>query len=276
MIEIGKYNKMRVVKEVDFGVYLDGENYGEILLPKRYVPEHCQIDDFVDVFLHLDSEDWLIATTENPFAVAGEFASLKVVAVNRVGAFLDWGLTKDLLVPFREQKHRMRENRSYIVHVYFDKKSERLCASSKLDKFLNEDITVKAGDEVDLLIVEETDLGFKAIINNQHWGLIFHNEVFQPIKTGDKVKGFIKKVREDKRIDLSLQKPGYAKVGGLAETVLNKIKEQGGFLAMNSKTSPDEIYDTFKVSKKNFKMALSNLYKQRLITIEDDGVRLVD
>lgn len=276
MIEIGKYNKMRVVKEVDFGVYLDGENYGEILLPKRYVPEHCQVDDFVDVFLHLDSEDWLIATTEKPYAVAGEFAYLKTIAVNRVGAFLDWGLTKDLLVPFREQKHRMRENRSYIVHVYFDRKSERLCASSKLDKFLSEDITVQAGDEVDLLIVEETDLGFKAIINNLHWGLIFHSEIFQPLKIGDKVKGFIKKVREDKRIDLSLQKSGYAKVGGLAEVVLNKIKEQGGFLAMNSKTSPDEIYETFKVSKKNFKMALSNLYKERIITIEDDGVRLVD
>lgn len=277
MIEVGKTNNMRVVKEVDFGVYLDGENYGEILLPKRYVPEGCQVDDVIEVFLYLDSEDWLIATTETPHAMVGQFAYLKAIAVNRVGAFLDWGLMKDLMVPYREQRQKMVEGQYYLVYVYYDRKSERICASSKLDKFMSDQpIYLKAGDEVDLIIADQTDLGYKAIVNDDFWGLLFKNEVFQPIKKGQKIKGYVKRVRNDERIDLCLQKPGYAKIGGLAGEVLEYVKQKGGFVPLSAKSSPEEIYNIFKTSKKNFKMAIGNLYKQRLITIEDDGIRVVN
>lgn len=275
MAEIGLINKLEVVKTVDFGVYLDGGPQGEILLPKRYVPEECQPGDEVDVFIYLDSEDRLVATTETPKAMVGEFAMLRVVSTTPIGAFMDWGLQKDLLVPFREQQFPMEEGRNYLVFVYLDHETQRIVGSSKLDKFIdNLPVDYEPGEEVDLIIASKTDLGYKAIIDNSHWGLIFKNEVFQPLKQGDKLKGYIKNIRPDEKIDLILQQPGYEKIDSIAQGVLDKLKEAGNFLPANDKTSPDEISKMFGISKKNFKKAIGSLYKQRLIIIEDEGIRL--
>lgn len=275
MAEIGLINKLEVVKTVDFGVYLDGGPQGEILLPKRYVPEDCQPGDEVDVFIYLDSEDRLVATNETPKAMVGEFAMLRVVSTTPIGAFMDWGLQKDLLVPFREQQFPMEEGRNYLVFVYLDHETQRIVGSSKLDKFVdNLPVDYEVGEEVDLIIAGKTDLGYKAIIDNSHWGLIFKNEVFQPLKQGDQLKGYIKNIRPDEKIDLVLQKPGYEKIDDIAQGVLDKLKEAGNFLPANDKTSPDEISRMFGISKKNFKKAIGSLYKQRLITINDDGIRL--
>ncbi|MDO8282017.1 MAG: S1-like domain-containing RNA-binding protein [Thermodesulfovibrionia bacterium] len=277
MAEIGRLNELRVVKEVGFGLYLDGGELGEILLPLRYVPEDCKVDDMLEVFIYLDSEDRIIATTEKPFAMVNDFALLKVVAVNSAGAFLDWGLPKDLLVPYSEQRPVMKEGESYVVRIYLDLNSNRLAASSKLDKFLNnEPGDLKPGQEVDLLICEQTDLGWKAIINNSYWGVLYDNEIFQPLNKGQKIKGFIKKIRDDKKIDLCLQKPGYEKVDDISETIITALKEQGGFIPVTDKSSPEIIYKLFGISKKTYKKAIGAIYKKKLITIENDGIKLVN
>lgn len=276
MAAIGVLNELEVVKTVDFGVYLDGGPHGEILMPKRYVPENCQVGDQVEVFIYLDSEDRLVAVTDKPLVMAGEFAMLKVLSVTPIGAFLDWGLPKDLLVPFREQQFPMEEGRSYLVFVYVDDETHRIVGSSKLDKFVdNVPVDYDAGEEVDLIIAGKTDLGYKAIIDNSHWGLIFKNEVFQPLKIGDRMKGYIKQVRPDEKIDLVLQKPGYEKIDSMSQAVLDKLKASGNYLPVNDKTDPDEISRIFGISKKNFKKAIGALYKQRLISIEENGIRAV-
>jgi predicted RNA-binding protein (virulence factor B family) len=272
---IGKYNTLRVIKEVDFGVYLDGETEGEILMPVRYVPVKCQAGDFVDVFLYLDSEDRPIATTEKPFAQVGEFAMLRVQSVNKIGTFLDWGIMKDLLVPFREQKVTMTEGRSYLVYIYVDEETHRIVASAKLNKFLDKslpDYTV--GQEVDLVIESETDLGYKAIVNNLHWGILYENEVFEQLAKGLKIKGYIKKIRPDNKIDLSLHPLGYEKVDPLTQMILDEMKKMGGFIAVSDKSDAEEVYRVFGISKKSFKQAIGALYKKRLITITPDGIRL--
>ncbi len=275
MVEIGKTNTLRVVKEVDFGVYLDGEEFGEILLPTRYVPEGTSPEDEVEVFLYFDSDDRLIATTDIPYAQIDQFASLKVVATTKVGAFLDWGLMKDLLVPFREQKVRMVEGVYYIVYVYLDPISNRIVASSKVDKFIAEEkAEYEVGEEVDLLVYDRTDIGFKAIINGADQGIIFENEVFRKLKTGEALKGYIKQIREDGKIDLSLQKQGMDQVDDFAQVLLNELVECGGFLGLTDKSSPEEIYKYFGVSKKNFKRAVGTLYKKKRIVLSEDGIRL--
>lgn len=275
MVEIGKYNTLTVVKIVDFGVYLDGEERGEILMPKEYVPANCFPDDEVRVFVYFDSEDRIVATTEVPYVKVGEFAFLKVVAVSHVGAFLDWGLRKDLLVPFREQRDPMVEGKSYLVYAYADKASDRIVASTKVDKYLDQVFPeYEVNEEVDILIARKTDLGYAVIINNMHWGLIYDNEVFQIIKIGQKMKGYIKAIREDEKIDVSLQAPGYAKIEGLAGVILEKIKDYDGILDLSDKSDPEEIYRVFGCSKKNYKKALGTLFKQGLIEINDTEVRL--
>ena len=275
MAEIGVFNNLRVIKEVDFGVYLDGGEHEEILLPRRYVPENCNVDDNIRVFIYLDSEDRFIATTETPYAVVGDFALLKVVAVESVGAFLDWGLLKDLLVPFGEQSPTMEIGKSYIVRIYVDKQSNRIAATTRLDRYLDNDPgNFHAGQEVELLICNQTDIGYKAIINGTHWGVLYSNEVFQPLKSGHKAKGYIKKVREDNKIDLSLHKPGYERVDDITDTILNVLKEQGGFISVTDKSSPETINKLFGVSKKTYKKAIGAIYRKRLITIESDGIRL--
>ncbi|MCX6181042.1 MAG: S1-like domain-containing RNA-binding protein [Bacteroidetes bacterium] len=276
MISIGKYNTMKVVKLVDFGVYLDGDDRGEILMPKRYVPKGTKPGDEVTAFVYMDSNDRIIATTEKPRGQVGEFACLKAVAVNQVGAFLDWGLMKDILVPFREQKLDMEEGRWYVVFIYLDEKSGRIAATAKLDKYLdNYALDVAEGDEVDLLIVNKTDLGFKAIVNSKFWGVIYENEIFRPMQTGDKLKGYIKKIRPDEKLDISLSKTGFAKIESLEDRILEKLKETGGLLRITDKSTPESIYMLFGESKKTFKRAVGVLYKKRLVTIEEEGIRLV-
>ncbi len=277
MAEIGKYNILKVVKDLDFGLYLDGgEELGEILLPRRYVPVNCTVDDELEVFIYLDSEDRLIATTEMPDAIVGEFACLTAVEVGKVGAFLDWGLPKDLLVPFREQKVDIEKGKNYVVYVYLDDESRRIAATSKIEKYLdNLPPEYEEGQEVDLMIYGESDLGYKAIVNNTHTGILYANEVFRKLNRGEKVKGYIKKVREDDKIDLMLDKPGYKKVDSIAQSILDKLNDLNGFLDLTDKSPADEISRRLGISKKNFKKAVGSLYKQRMITIEDKGIRLV-
>jgi len=276
MVEIGRHNRLVIAREVDFGVYFHDEKLGDILLPKRYLPEEWAVGDELDVFIYLDSEDRLIATTERPFAEVDEFATLEVVATTPVGAFLNWGLMKDLLVPFREQKTSMKVGEKYLVYVYLDPETNRIVASSKIDKFVdNLPVDYEAGEEVDLIIVEQTDLGYRAIIDNSHFGMLYKNEVFQTLETGQKLKGYIAKIREDEKIDLELQKPGYEKTEGMAQEILEKLKAANGFLPVCDKSDPETIYREFQISKKNFKKAIGTLYKNRLITIEENGIRLI-
>ncbi|MCP4268889.1 MAG: GntR family transcriptional regulator, partial [Candidatus Brocadiaceae bacterium] len=259
----------------DFGIYLDGGEHGEILLPSRYVPENCKVDEILKVFIYLDSEDRFIATTEKPYAMVGDFVLLKVVSVSSVGVFLDWGLPKDLMVPFREQSPNMEEDKSYMVRIYVDKKSNRIAATTRLDRYLdNEPACFQVGEEVGLLICNQTDIGYKAIINNTHWGVLYTNEVFQPLKSGQVIKGYIKKVRNDNKIDLSLHKPGYERVDDVTEIILNVLKQKGCFLPVTDKSTPETIYKLFGVSKKTYKKAIGAIYKKKLITIENDGIRL--
>jgi len=276
MVEIGKFSELEVLREVDFGFYLDAGPLGEILLPNNSAPSDCRAGDIVDVFIYLDSEDRVIATTEKPYVQVGEFALLRVIAVESVGAFMDWGLSKDLMVPFREQKRKLELGRSYIVRVYFDEQSSRIAATTKLDRFLNRTpAEYDVGEEVDLLVTRKTDLGYNAIINSAHWGVLYENEVFQRLDVGQRIQGYIRKVRDDGKVDLSLAKPGYAKVDGMAGEIFDILKQQGGFLSVTSKSSPETIRELFGMSKKNFKMALGSLYKKRLISIDPDGIRKV-
>jgi predicted RNA-binding protein (virulence factor B family) len=275
-LKVGKMNRLQVVTDLNFGLYLDGKDQGEILMPRKYVPEGVEVDDFVDVFVYLDSEDRLIATTETPYAMAGELAYLEAVAVSSVGAFMDWGLLKDLLVPFREQKERISEGSSYIVYVYFDTVSQRLVGSTKVYKYIDPKATnYRPGDEVDLIICNDVGIGYNVIVDKKYVGIIYKNEVFQEIEEGHAIRGFIKLVRPDGKIDAELQKSGE---GGsrdvLEEIILKQLRESEGFLPVNDRTPPEEIYDTYKVSKRAFKRALGGLYKKRAITIEDDGIRL--
>lgn len=275
MLQIGKINKLRVIKHVDFGVFLDGEDDGEILLPLRYMPDPCDVGDEVDVFICYDSEDRLMATTEKPKAMVGDFALLQVVSVGSLGAFLDWGLPKDLFLPFAEQTRSLRAGQEVLVYIYIDK-SDRLCASMRIDRHLEkEQPPFEEGQKVNLIIAGRTDLGFKAIIENRFGGVLYANEVFQPLKQGQKIEGYIKKIREDGKIDLSLQREGHASAfDDIGPQILSLLQERGGFLDINDKTPPEVIYRLFGVSKKKFKIALGGLYKKRLLTVDEDGIRL--
>lgn len=274
-VKLGKYNQLEVVKEVDFGVYLDGGDDGEILLPTRYVPEECKPGDMLNVFIYLDNEERLIATTLEPLVQVGEFAWLEVAWVNEFGAFLDWGLMKDLFVPFREQKMKMQKGHKYIVHAHVDEDSYRIMASAKVERYLSkEQPGYQPGEEVDILVWQKTDLGFKAIVENKFSGLLYQNEIFQPVETGMRLRAYVKQVREDGKIDLALQKPGAKKVDDFSEVLLQYIKDSDGFTSLNDKSAAEEIYDTFGVSKKTFKKAVGDLYKKRLILLEEGGIRL--
>jgi len=276
MAILGKMNPLKVVKIVDFGVYLDGGSDGEILLPTRYVPENCQVDDVVDVFIYTDSEDRLIATNLIPYAMVGEFACLEVESVNEVGAFLDWGLMKQLLVPFREQHAKMREGGHYPVFLYVDFESKRITASAKLEKFI--DAThpeLEAGQQVELLIYKRTDMGWKAIVNQQYSGVLYQNEIFQPLEIGQKLTAYVKQVREDDKIDLMIHKPGFEKIDDFSVKLHELLKEADGFLPLTDKSPADDIYEYFGISKKTFKKAVGDLYRKRLILLEEDGIRLV-
>lgn len=275
-IKLGKFNQLEVVKKVDFGIYLDGGEEGEVLLPTRYVPEDCAVGDILNVFLYLDMEERLIATTLVPYVQVGEFAYLEVAWVNQYGAFLNWGVMKDLFVPFREQKMKMQVGRKYMIHAHLDDESYRIVASAKVERYLSkEKPEYAAGDEVDILVWQKTDLGFKAIIDNKYSGLLYENEIFTPLSAGMQLKAYVKQVREDGKVDLMLQKPGFAKVGDFSKTLLDYLREQGGRIALTDKSPAEEIYEVFGVSKKTFKKGVGDLYKKRLISLQDDAIVLV-
>jgi predicted RNA-binding protein (virulence factor B family) len=283
MIKVGEYNTLKVIREVDFGLYLDDGADG-ILLPKRFVPANTKIGDEVKVFLYHDGEDRLIATTQRPKGILGDIVKLRTVSVTEHGAFLDNGLMKDLFVPKSKQQQVMIPNGEYLVKIYLDEQTGRLAATEKIEPFLsNEELTVKELEVVNLVVYRRTDIGYVVIINNQHTGVLHHNEIYRNITSGDRFTGFIKKIYpEDKagdqryRIDVSAGKPGYNRVEDETEKILRLLKENDGYLPYHDKTDPEEIYSFFGMSKKTFKMTTGNLYKQRKISFEKDGIRLME
>ena len=275
MLRLGDYNTLRIVKSVDFGLYLDGGEEGEILLPQRYVTKDMHIGDEIEVFIYLDQEERPVATTEHPIAKVGEFASLEVAWVNQYGAFLKWGLMKDLFCPFREQKKRMEQGQHHIVYIKVDKDSYRLMATAKVEKYLEPAKDLIHGDAADILVWQKTDLGFKCIVNNRYQGQIYDNQIFQPLHSGDRLSGFIDHVRQDGKIDLTLQPSGRQHTLDFAEVLLRYLYENDGYCNLGDKSPAELIYDRFQVSKKAYKKAIGDLYRRRLITITDDGIRLV-
>ena len=274
-VKLGDFNRLTIVKEVDFGLYLDGGEEGEILLPQRYVPQNCSIGDQIDVFIYLDQDERLVATTEIPLAKVGDFAFLKCSWVNEYGAFLDWGLMKDLFCPFREQKRHMEIGQSYIVYVYMDEESYRIVASAKVEHFFSDRVAeYNQGDEVDLLVWQKTDLGFKVIIDNQYPGLAYEDQIFKRIFTGDRMKGYIQNVREDGKIDVTLHQMGRKQTEDFSELLLEYLKNNNGFCDLGDKSDAEDIKRRFQVSKKTYKKAIGDLYKKRLIVIEEGGIRL--
>lgn len=275
MAKIGRQNLLEVLKLEAHGAYLQGGWLGEILLPKRYVPSDCEPGDPINVFVYLDSEDRFIATTQTPKAQVGEVAFLKCIELNKTGAFFDWGLPKDLLVPFNQQHMPLKEEKSYLVYLYTDPETHRIAASTKLNKFIkSHNEHYQQGDPVSLQISSRTDLGYSTVINNDTWGMIFYSDVVKPLKVGQKVSGFIKRIREDGKIDLSLHAPGFAKIDSLAEKILMLLEKNEGYLPLSDKSSPELIYDQLSASKKSFKTAIGTLYKKQLIRLEADGIYL--
>ncbi len=276
MIDIGQYNQLDVIKKVDFGLYLDGGAYGDILLPKRYVDKNTALGDRLEVFIYLDSEDRLVATTLKPKAVVGECAYLKVVDVNRIGAFLDWGLPKDLLVPYNQQQKPMQKGYSYMVYLFVDEHSERIAGSSRLEDFLTEEPDqLKPNQPVDLMIYGNSDLGFKAVVDGRYLGQLYRNEVFRALHYGEKLPGFIKRVRSDGKIDIALQPAAHLARNSLAETILAHMKDNNGISTLTDRSPPEDIYKAYGVSKATFKKALGLLYKNRQIIIEKHQLTLV-
>jgi predicted RNA-binding protein (virulence factor B family) len=277
MVKVGEYNLLKVIRMVDFGVYLDDSKEG-ILLPKRFVPPGVKIDDEIKVFLYHDGEDRLIATTQQPLGVLNDIVKLRAVNVTPQGAFMDWGLMKDIFVPKSKQLSGMRPGGDYLVKIYLDEQTGRLAATEKIESFLsNENLIVKELEIVDLIVYRRTDIGYVCIINNQHTGVLHFNEIYRNILVGDKFKGFIKKIyAENNNIDVAAGKPGYTRVEDETGKVLRLLKENDGYLPYNDKSSPEDIYDFFGMSKKTFKMTTGNLYKQRKISFEKTGIKLLN
>ena len=279
VIRLGKRNRLTVLRAVDFGLYLDAGEVGDVLLPQRYVPEGAKEGDVLDVFLYLDGEERLVATTEQPLVEVGQFALLEVSWVNEFGAFLNWGLMKDLFCPFREQRQKMQQGRKYLIYCYIDPVTYRIVASAKVDKFLSKERPAySSGDEVEALIQQPTDIGLKAIVDGRFSGLLFRNEVFQPLHVGERVRAFVKQVRPDGKIDLKLQRHfGKLRITDFSAQLLTFLQRQPqGYCPLGDKSGAEDIYNTFGVSKKTFKRGVGDLYKQRLVTIDDDGLRLTD
>jgi uncharacterized protein len=275
MIEIGKYNTLKIVRDTQVGLYLsDGKE--DILLPNKYVPREFEVGEELIVFVYLDHEERPVATTLEPYIYLNEFALLRVNYTNKFGAFLDWGLEKDLFVPFREQARPMEKGKRYLVYMYTDEKSNRLVGTSKINQFLsNDELTVEVGEEVDLIISHITEMGINVIINEQHKGLMYKDQVYEDLRTGDRMKGYIKHIRPDNKIDVSLQKAGFENIEPNAEKVLDELRASRGFLRLNDDSHPEDIKTVLKMSKKTFKKAIGTLYKQKLIEIKDDGIYLV-
>lgn len=296
MIRLGDYNTLKVVKfavrdnphayggKETFGVFLDGGREGDILMPQKYVPEGTKVGDDIKCFVYLDQDERPVATTETPLAKVGDFAFLECTWVNEYGAFLDWGLMKDLFCPFREQKKKMEMGDSYIVYIHIDEESYRIVATAKVDKYLSAaqpsgntpENGLTMGTPVSLLVWQKTDLGFKVIVDNRYQGLIYRNQIFRHVQTGDRMTGYIEKVRPDGKLDISLQPTGRKQTIDFAEALIQWLEDHDGFAPYGDKSAPDDIKRTFQVSKKVFKKAVGDLYKRRIITITDDGIQLAD
>lgn len=276
MINIGQINSLEVVKIENFGLFLDAEDYGSVLLPNRHAPDGVEPGQKLDVFLYFDSDNQLSATTEKPIAQVGEWGLMKIEGINQTGAFADWGIEKkDLLIPFSEQRTRFRAGQQVLVYVYTDKASGRIVGTTKFNKLLDKvPARYKRNEQVDLIIAERSDLGYKAIVNGSHWGMIFKSDVFGKLFIGKRLKGYIKDIREDGKIDLALQKVGVAKMDDLAGKIMETLEKKGGYLPLNDKSSPDAIFSVFRTSKGTFKKSIGGLFKQGRITIETDGIRL--
>jgi predicted RNA-binding protein (virulence factor B family) len=274
MVNVGQYNTLKVVKQVDFGFYLDGGEE-EILLPKRFVPAGLQPDDELTVFIYHDNDGRLIATTQQPIAVVGEIAMMEVADVNAAGAFLKWGIMKDVFIPIALQENRMKQGDKRLVMLFIDEKTGRVTATEKIDKYLsNYELTVQDNDAVDLVVFQKTDIGYKVIVNSKHMGVIHTNEVFRELQVGEKMKGFVKHVRPDKKLDISPGVKGYTRVPAEEEKILSLLKNNNGYLPYNDKSGPEDIYAFFGMSKKTFKMTLGALYKKRLVSFTQTGTKL--
>ncbi len=276
MINIGEYNTLEIIREAEQGLYLGDAKGEEVLLPNRYVPKEFKIWDKMEVFVYLDNEERPVATTDKPYITKGQFAMLRCSEVATFGAFLDWGLVKELFCPFMEQAFKMKRGGWYLVYCYLDEESNRLVASSKTNHYLdNKELTVQQFDEVDLIVSHPSDIGMNVIVNNIHAGLIFNDDIFKELSVGDKLKGTVKKIRPGNKLDISLGKIGYRNIEPSAENILHELEDNGGFLKLTDKSHPDDIKHMLQMSKKNFKKAIGTLYKQRLIDIKDDGIYLV-
>jgi len=276
MLKFGQYNELSISRQSDYGVYLtDGEE--EVLLPRKYVPQNAQPGDRLEVFVYFDSEDRPVATTQTPKATVGDIVLMTVKAETRIGAFLDWGIDKDLFVPFREQRRRMEVGEEYVVRIYCDKHTGRLQASSRLGPIMNKSLAgVQLNQEVDLIVYECIELGYLVLVNREYSGMIYHNEIFQPVHIGDCLTGYVSKLRDDGKLDIRLRRPGFGGVLEVKDQIMEALAEAGGFLPLNSQSSPEEIEVKFHMSKKTFKQAIGNLYKERRIVIADDGIRLAE
>lgn len=275
MIHIGEYNTLEILRETSVGIFLGDDSGNDVLLPNKYVPKEFEIGQSITVFCYLDHEERPVATTLKPKVVKGEFALLKVVEVNNIGAFLDWGLEKHLFVPFREQARKMEQGKWYLVYVYEDEQTKRLVASSKTNQFVsNENVELVFNDQVQIIVSRFTDMGVEVIINNKYKGLIYNDELFEPLKLGSLHLGYIKKIREDQKIDVSLKPQGYKAIQPASQKILDQLKDNNGYLALGDKSDPELIKMTLNLSKKNFKKAIGALYKEKLISIDPDGIRL--
>ncbi|WP_223550434.1 S1 RNA-binding domain-containing protein [Aestuariivivens sp. NBU2969] len=277
MIKLGYYNTLEIFREAEQGVYLADEEGNEVLLPNRYVPHSFKIWDKIDVFVYLDNEERPVATTDKPFVTRNDFALLRCNEVTSFGAFLDWGLVKELFCPFKEQVFKMKVGGWYLVYCYMDEKTNRLVASSKTNRFLdNKVLTVSQFDEVDLIVSHPSDIGMNVIVNKRHLGLIYNDDIFRDLSIGDKLNGFVKKIRSGNKLDIVLDKVGYRSIEPNAERILQELRDNNGYIDLNDKSNPEAIKDLLQMSKKNFKKAVGTLYKKRLIEIKSDGIYLVE
>lgn len=275
MIHLGQYNTLKILRDTEPGLFLGDDDSNEILLPNRYVPKTFEIDDKIEVFAYLDNEERPVATTDRPYIAKGQFALLRCNQVTNFGAFLDWGLVKELFCPFKEQAFKMKAGGWYLVHCYLDDETERLVASSKTNRFLdNKELTVAQFDEVDVLVSHPSELGMNVIVNGIHSGLVFKDDIYKDISVGDKLKGIVKKVRPDNKLDISLNQIGYRNIEPNAEFILNELHDNSGFLPLHDKSSPEAIKEMVQMSKKSFKKAVGSLYKERQIEIKEDGIYL--
>ncbi len=276
MIHIGEYNTLTILRDTEPGLFLGDNEENEVLLPNRYVPASFEVGDSLEVFVYLDNEERLVAVTDKPYIKRGDFALLRCNAITKMGAFLDWGMVKELFCPFKEQAFKMKKGGWYLVYCYLDEKTDRLVASSKTNRFLdNKELTVEQFEEVDLIVSHPSEIGMNVIVNKKHLGLIYNDNIFQDISVGDRLKGVVKKIRPGNKLDIALGQVGYRNIEPNAELIMKELEDNSGYLNLSDKSDPEDIKRVLQMSKKSFKKAIGSLYKQKLIRIEPDGIYLL-